>query len=122
MNDYQKQYYFEMQKKNRLVGLKDNRGNVIGLLTFYIGNGNPEKFIRNNPWSVLSDDENGDCIYVDHLLGTKNINHFKYSFKIWKYLKEYFKRFKNVKYIHWARFKDGKHYIFRKEIQNDTRL
>ena len=106
-----------MKEMNRIFPLRDNSGHMFGLITFYLGNGNPDKYVRDDMWKVLQDEgEKGDTVYVDQVLCDKDTNHFKYSFKIWKQFKSFLKQYKNIKSIRWNRFKDKKHYIFRKEI------
>ena len=120
MNDYQKNYYFKMKEMNRIIGIRRKDGNLAGILTFYIGNGNPEKYNRQNMWEVLTDEGvKGDTCYIDHLLKTKETKNNDITFSAWRFIKAYLKvNHPQIKRIHWNRFKDKKHYTFRKELQN----
>lgn len=107
-----------MKEKGRLIGIRRNNGDLAGILTFYIGNGNPEKYNRLDMWKVLEDEGvKGDTCYIDQLLKTKETKNNDLTFSAWRFLKAYLKQnHPQVKKIYWNRFKDGEHYTFRKEF------
>ena len=91
MTNKQKQYYYEMAKRNRLIMLYVN-GKSEGLLTFFIGNGNVNKYVRDNPWSIVDDEAaTGDTCYIDHLLTSKNRDNPYASLSVWRDVKRYIK-------------------------------
>ena len=47
MDDKQIQYYFEMKKRGRLIHLSTEDGRN-GILTYFIGNGNPDKYQKRD--------------------------------------------------------------------------
>jgi len=108
-------YYYKMQKKNRLIPVKDNDGKLIAIFTFYIGN-NDNKYIRNNPWTVLEDDESGTTIYIDQLISKKKAK-TKLVFDTWAEVKRYFKeRWPQVERIKWAHKGRVKTYVYSKDF------
>ncbi len=110
MDKEQINYYHEMKIRNRLLPLYDN-GKLCALLTFYIGNGNGDNFVRDNPWQVVKDNENGNCCYIDQLLRNKNYKKKINSFKVWYNLKEFIKsRFPHIRKITWRRWRNKKTY------------
>ena len=106
-----------MLNKNRLLPFFHNN-KLFGFVSFYIGNENDNnKFIRENMWSILEDNANGSICWIDQLWGTQNHNYSKYSFEIWKMLKDFLKlNFPSVSIIHWNRWKNNKRYTFIKKI------
>ena len=92
MNSDQKQYYYEMAKRDRLLMLYVN-GKSEGLLTFFIGNGNARKYTeRDNMWSVVDDEpKTGNTCYIDHLLTSKNRDNPYASLYVWRDVKNYIK-------------------------------
>lgn len=106
MTNKQKSYYYGMAKRGRLINLYTNDKNI-GLITFFIGNGNVNKYVRENPWSIVDDEPiKGDTCYIDQLLTSKEkINRYA-SLRVWADIKKYMRdNFKNVKCIRWNRFK-----------------
>jgi len=105
MTNEQKQYYYEMAKRDRLLMLYVN-GKSEGLLTFFIGNGSPEKYIRDDMWSVVNDDPKGNTCYIDHLLTSKDRNNPYASLYVWHNIKNHIKNnYPLVKRIRWNRYK-----------------
>ena len=116
MNDYQKAYYHKMKERGRLIPIRNNN-KMIGLLTFFIGNGDASKYVREDSWSVVEDGVNGNTCYIDHLVGSKGISYAQDSLKIWSYLKHYWKsNFKNVKKIRWNRVKNNRVKVYETNI------
>ena len=104
-----------MRKTNRLISVKDSNDKLVGLLTFFIGNGDVNKYVRDDSWSIIEDDPQGDTVYIDHLLSLGKVP--KYSIEVWAYIKGYFKdNFSNIKKIRWNRFKNNKVRVFVKEV------
>lgn len=103
MNNRQKQYYFEMKKRGRLIHLStEYNGN--GILTYFIGNSKPEKYQNRNPWSVIDDEPNGDTIYCDQLITGHSKLPTCIAIGIWRDIKRYFKtKYPNIDKIRWIR-------------------
>ena len=100
-----KTYYHTMLEKGRLVPFPiGNR--LVCWITFYICNdGEEDRYLRDNMWSVEEDNPDGNCCYIDHLVTDHNPNNPKLSYEIWHRFKDYIKRaFPNVQKIEWIRF------------------
>lgn len=105
-----------MKQRNRLIPIREDN-KLIGIVTFFVGNGEIDKYVRENSWTVVDDDSNGDTIYIDHLVGTKGKSYSKYSLEVWHYLKTYWKkRFKNITKIRWNRYKNNVVKTYTKEV------
>ena len=114
MNDTQLDYYNLMQIRNRMVPINID-GKIIGCLTYFIGNGNPHKYMHRDPWTIVDDEPDGDTCYIDQLLTNKDPGNAKHSYRIFKMFKDYIKsKFRNVKQFKWSRCKDGKLQIRKK--------
>lgn len=113
-----KTYYDKMLKKNRLMPIIINN-KFKGFLTFYIGNESDEiKYIRDDMWSVLEDDENGSVCFIDQLCTTKQSDNPKFSYIVWhKFKKLIYSNFPNVEYIRWNHWKNGKVQVCKKYIR-----
>jgi len=113
-NDYYKKMFF----KGRMVPLiaGDRLG---GFLTFYIGFKDEEKkFIRDDMWDVLDDNEKGDVCFVDHLRTDKHKDNLKFSRIVWHRFKAYIKSyFPNVKSIYWKRWKNDDLFTYKEKIR-----
>jgi len=111
------EYYGNMLEKNRLVPVIYNN-ELISFVTFYIGNSEDErKYVRDDMWSVIDDDINGDTCFVDQAWSNKEIKCNGHQFRICKQFYDYVKNnFKNVKTIRWNRWKNNKVNIYTKEI------
>lgn len=95
-----------MLERDRLIPfITDKR--LIGFMTFYICfDGDENKYIRDDPWIVLEDNESGDVCYIDQLITDKHKDNAKMSYLIWHNFKKYIKeKFPNVKKIKWSRYK-----------------
>ena len=113
MNEKQNAYYHEMARRNRLIPVHDDDGSLVALFTFYIGD-DDSKYIRNNPWTVLEDDEKGTTLYIDQFLSKKKAG-IKMTLEGWKWIKQYFKKsFPQVQCIKWARKGRVKKYVYSK--------
>ena len=94
-------YYLSMTNKNRLYAIRKN-GKLIGWITYYLCNGDINKYINKEPYEVLEDNKNGDTCYIDHLIGTYGRTYAKESLQIWFGFKDYIKRqFPQVDKIRW---------------------
>lgn len=103
MDAKQIQYYFEMKKKGRLIHLSTEDGRN-GILTYFIGNGNPNKYWNRSPWSVIDDEPNGDTIYCDQLITDHNKLNAYIGLSVWRDIKRYFKnRYPNIDKIKWIK-------------------
>jgi len=100
-----KTYYNKMLKKGRLMPF--TTGNRLwGFITFFICNdGEEDKYLRNNMWSVEEDNPDGNCCYIDQLITNKEPDNPKVSYMAWKGFKDYIKQnFPNARKIKWNRF------------------
>ena len=99
-----------MLKKGRLIPFIVG-DKLIGFVSFYITN-DVNKYLRDDPWTVLDDEpETGKVCYVDQCWTNKGAH--KYSFEIWKRLKQFIKiNYPLVKKIRWNRWKNNKVYKF----------
>ena len=114
-------YYKEMLKRNRLLPFF-YKGKMICFISFFIGNKNEEgKFVRDDPWSVLDDDSNGDMCFIDQLWTNKTshwINH-KLTYMVWHNFKNFIKEnYPQAEYIYFRRWKNNKVNIYIKRIRN----
>ena len=98
-------YYLEMVSRKRFYPIRKD-GKLIGFITYYLCNGNIEKYINKEPYEIVDDSINGDVIYIDHLIGSYGETYAKDSLSIWFGLKEYFK--KQFPHIHRIEFVDGR--------------
>ena len=120
------EYYFEMKRRNRLIPVRDKNGCLAGFFTFFIGNGNPQKYVNKDSWSVVDDETNGDTCYIDHLIRNTEYKQRVNSFSVWKSLKQYIKlNYPLVNKLRWNRWKNNKvkthlKYLKNKEEQNET--
>ena len=113
-----KTYYQEMLKKERLIPFFKN-DRLVCFLTFYITD-NPEKYLRDDMWSVEDDEENGSVCWIDQLWTDKVYENRKLSYEIWKRFKLYIHcNFPSVKLIRWNRYnrKTDKVKTYKKEME-----
>jgi hypothetical protein len=102
-----KTYYKKMLGKGRLIPLIEG-DRLGGLITFYICNeGEEDKYLRDNMWSVEEDNHDGNCCYIDHLITDHDPNNPKLSYRVWYRFKKYIRHnFPAVKKIKWNRFNE----------------
>jgi len=106
MNDKEKQYYHDMEKIGRMIPIRQDE-KLIGLITFYIGD-DDNKFIRNNPWTILEDNPQGTTLYIDQFITNKGSRNMRMIFKGWREVKEHLKQqFPNIEKIKWSTIKGG---------------
>lgn len=117
MNDYQKQYYQKMLEKDRLVPITFG-SKLIGFITYYIGS-LTDKYVRDDPWSVLEDNpETGSICFVDQLITDKDVGNWKYSRKVWRNFRDFIKnKYPKVHVIRWNRVKQGEPHVYYKTIR-----
>lgn len=118
MTNQQLQYYYEMAKRRRMFHYKHNE-RLVCFITYFIGNGNPKKYLDRKPWTVIDDEPGGNVLYIDQLLTDKSRDNVYLSLRIWDDIKEFIKHsFPAIKYICWNRFKRewGKPKTFREGI------
>ena len=110
-----KEYYKEMEKRNRLIPIRKD-GFLKGIITFYVGD-DDNKYIRNDPWTVLDDEpKTGKTIYIDQLITNHHKENTKCAIKVWSHLKGYFKmRFPQIEQIKWARKGRLRKYVYAKD-------
>ena len=112
MNNYQKSYYHKMAQRGRLIPIRTN-GELRGILTFFIGNGKPEKYTNREMWTVVDDEPNGDTIYCDHLITNKDKLNRYIAISVWHNIKIYLKKmFPNIKKIRWNK-RGGSKNVYR---------
>ncbi len=120
MTDTDKIFYKEMLKRDRLIPFIDN-GILICFITFYLTN-NPERYITNNPWEVLEDEQEGRICVISQLI-TDKVSHWenhKLCYQVWKRFKDYIKlNFPKVEEIYWHRWKDKKVNVHKMIIKKE---
>lgn len=116
MDDYQKAYYQKMLEKDRLVPIMFGT-RMVGFITYYIGS-MAEKYVRDDPWSVLEDNpETGSVCFVDQLITNKEAGNWKYSRSVWKNFRDFIStRYPKVRFIRWNRLKQGVPHVYFKNI------
>lgn len=109
-----KSYYSTMLKKGRLIPFIVG-DKLIGFVSFYITN-DVNKYLRDDPWTVLDDEpETGKVCYIDQCWSK---NSHRYSFKIWKGLKQFLKfNYPLVEEIHWKRWKNNELKEYRRNLK-----
>ena len=117
MTKQQKQYYYEMAKRNRLFFYKNNI-KLKCLITFYLGNKKDiRNFINADPWYVLEDNSKGNNCYISQLLTDKIYENRILSYKVWNKFKDYVRRYYPlIESIYWRRYKNNKLYEFQTKI------
>ncbi len=117
MDNRQKQYYFDMAKKGRLIHLSTQDGRK-GILTYFIGNGNPEKYQKRDMWSVINDEpETGDTIYCDQLLTDHDEQNPYIALSVWRDIRKYFRnKYPNVLHIKWKRYRHNRITNYKEEL------
>lgn len=118
MNKCEQEYYHQMLLRERLIPLY--RGNKLGgLLTFFIGDGNIDKYVRNDPWTIIDDEpDTGHVCYVDQLITDKNINNRKYSWAvITNFIRYIQEKYPLVDTVRWNHLKGGQVHVFHKSLR-----
>jgi len=107
-----------MAQRNRLIPILIN-DRLSGFITFYIGNGNPDKYVRDDMWSVVDDEPEGNICYIDHLITDKSLpNRNKYAISVFRYFTKCIKnRFPKVNKLRWNRVKGGVSHVRNKCIK-----
>lgn len=119
MNEHQRDYYNLMRSKDRMIVMRDLECNALGFITYYIGDCNEEKYIRDNPWSILEDEPNtGTIAYIDQMITNKDKNNVKLSLDVFNRLKWYLKtKHPQITHIRWNRYKGGKTHVYFESIE-----
>lgn len=117
MNIMHREYYHQMLLKERLVPIYLH-DDLVAMITFYIGDNNIYKYVRDDPWTILDDEpETGYICYVDQLVTNKYPRNSKYSFMVTAYFIQYIQeRYPLVNIVRWNRYKNGKVRIYHKDI------
>jgi len=101
------EYYAKMAKRDRIFSFRKD-GKFYGLITFLVGNSD-NKFVRDDPWSIVEDENNGQIVYIDQFLSNRDNTDMKSRVTFWNELKTYLKlRFSDARCIKWNRYRDGK--------------
>ena len=121
MDKEQVNYYYEMLKKGRLIPIRKSDGSLAGIITFYIGTANADKYVRENMWEVLEDEPQGWICYVDQLLSNDKTHRFENSFVVWNNFKNYIKQnFPNVLWLRWNRVKNNRVKTYIERIKQEV--
>ncbi len=100
MDTQQRQYYKDMLHKNRLIPFMDEDKSIF---TFSLTN-DTAKYLRDDPWEVIEHNPDGRICYIEQCVSNKKTVN---PFRAWHYLKEeIIKRFPQVEFIYWVRYKD----------------
>ena len=112
-----KTYYQEMLKRDRLLPVFVG-DDLKCFITYFIGNGNAEKYVQRDSWTVVDDEpKTGDTVYIDQLISDKNPDNHRYSKIVWNILVNHIKKnYPQVKKIRWNRWKNNKVNVFKKEL------
>lgn len=111
-----KTYYMKMMLRDRLMPIYVNNG-LRGLITFYIGNGDMNKYTDRDHWTLVEDEPRGDTCYIDQLVTTQDDDNPVYAWITWKHFADFIRRrFLNVKRIIWTRIKGGRRYVYIKRF------
>jgi len=103
MNERQKKYYRDMLERHRgVMAVRD--GELIGLVTFFVGDDEEKLLTGHVPWTIVDDDPNGTTLYIDQMLTYKGREthafiHSEFS----NLLSELKKKFKNIVKVKWIR-------------------
>ena len=117
--DDKTEYVMEMINRNRCFFIKVN-SKCRGIITYFLCNGDVDKYINKEVWEILDDNDKGDTVYVDILLTDKQQDNPHYSLETWRNFKEYIKlNHPKISYFRWNRFKDNNLYQFKKEVCKD---
>lgn len=110
-------YYMTMLKKDRAFPVKIN-GKLKCFITYFIGNGNIDKYVRDDPWSIVDDEpKTGDTVYVDQCVSDKGSENHKYNKIVFgMFIKHVKNNFPKVTKLRWNRFKNGVVHVYKKEI------
>ena len=103
-----KTYYHEMLKRDRLIPIIQ-AGHITGFITYFIGaSNNVDKYVRDNPWTILDDDPTtGDVCYIDQLITDKTPKTMGYNLRIFNMMVDYIaEKYPQVQYIRWNRYKN----------------
>lgn len=102
MNNHQRTYYHKMAQRGRLIPIRTD-GKLRGIITFFIGNGNPDKYTNREMWKVITDDPKGDTFYADHFVSDGKKQNAREAIMIWHNIKNYLKRrFPTLKKFRWT--------------------
>lgn len=106
-----------MLLKKRLIPIVDNE-KTIGLITFYIGNGDTNKYVRDDPWSILDDEPNdGTVCYIDQCITNKEASNHNFSWRVWRHINDYIRQtYPRVRVIRWNRLKGGIPHVYYHRI------
>ncbi len=123
MDQNQNEYYYEMAKRDRLMMFHKNN-KLQWFVTYYIGNGNSNKYIRNDPWTVLDDEpKTGTICYIDQLIANGDKINPRRLLEAFSYFTDLIKsQFPRVEHVRWNRFKNGKVFVYRKYLSRKEQL
>lgn len=105
MDKRQREYYDKMLLRDRAFTFYV--GDRLGcLITYYIGNGNMDRYTKRDPWTVIDDEpETGTTCYVDQLITDHNKENRKYAWTLWHVLIQYIKeKYPQVERLKWKRY------------------
>ncbi len=106
----------EMLKRDRAFPVHI-KGKLKCYITYFIGNGNVNKYVRDDPWSVIDDEPEGDTCYIDQCVSSKEKENHKYNRFVFGLFIGYIKnKFPQVKFLRWNRVKSGIVNVYKKEL------
>lgn len=107
-----------MINRNRCFFIKVD-GKCRGLITYFLCNGDVDRFIHKEVWEVLDDHKTGDTVYIDTLLTDKQPENPRYTFETWRKFKNHIlSSYPQVRNLRWNRYKNEKLYQFIQEVSN----
>lgn len=106
-----------MLKRNRAFPVHVN-GKLKCFITYFIGNGNVDKYVRDDSWSIVDDEpETGDTCYLDQCISDKSKENYRYNKLVFGFFIDHIKKeFPKVNTIRWNRVKNKNVYVYKKDI------
>lgn len=103
MDAIQKKYYRDMLDRHRgVMAVRD--GELIGVLTFFIGDDEEKLLTKHEPWTIVEDDPNGKTVYIDQMLVYKGREMYGFIHEEFtNLLKELKDKFPNITKVKWVR-------------------
>lgn len=115
MNSYQQSYYDQMLKKDRLIPIIIE-GRILGFITYYIGS-EIDRYVRDDPWSVLEDNPEGSICFIDQCITDKNKDNYKYAHATFRRFIDIINiKHPSVHVLRWNRYKGGESRVYYRRI------
>ena len=98
-----RKYYDDMLENERGV-LITRDGQLVSIVTFFVGDDDKKFLTHHTPWTVIEDDPMGTVLYVDQMLTYKGrATHAYIHSEFTNLLKELKRKFINIKTVKWVR-------------------